>query len=304
MSTVNPAVEAVVSRIKGVYGRWRRDTPVAQMRADWDALFWRDEIAATTVGVNADGVDACWISTAGAQADRVLIYFHGGGFTMGSVRSHHDLMARLSEASGCRVLGVNYRLLPEAGFPAPIEDAVTSYRWLLAQGIAPEHIALAGDSAGAGLAASTLLALRAQKLPLPAAAVLLSAWLDLEATAESYTTRAETDPIHQRPIILALARRYLGADGNAKDPLASPLHGDLRGLPPLLLQVGDRETGLDDSTAFADKAQAAGVAVELEVWDQMIHVFQQFASELPEAREAIEHIGFFLRKHLRGHPPA
>lgn len=298
MNTANPAIEMIIARIKGVYGGWRRDTPVAQMRADWDALFWRDDIAATSVAVDADGVECRWISTPNARADRTLIYFHGGGFTMGSVRSHHDLMVRLSEASGCRVLGVNYLLLPEAAFPAPLEDALTVYRWVLAQGCEPAHLAVAGDSAGGGLAAALLLALRDQQIPLPAAGVLLSAWLDLEANAESYSTRAAADPIHQKPMILALARRYLGPDGNARDPRASPLHGALHGLPPLLLQTGDRETGRDDSTDFANKARAAGVAVEVEVWDGMIHVFQQFAAELPEARKAIEHIAIFLRKQL------
>lgn len=288
-------IDRVIARIRAVYGGWRRNTAVEQMRHDWDALFWSNRITCTTEDVVADGVAVRWITTPGARDDRVLIYFHGGGFKMGSVVSHQDLMARVSLAAGCRVLGVSYRMLPEHCFPAPIEDAVAVYRWTLAQGMAPACIALAGDSAGGGMVASTLMALRDAGDRLPAAGVMLSAWTDLEAQAPSYETRAAADPIHQRPMILALAQQYLGADGDARNPLASPLHGDLRGLPPLLLQVGDCETGLDDSTLFVDKARRAGVQAELQVWDRMIHVFQQFPDDLPEARQAIEKIGQFLQ---------
>lgn len=287
-------VEACVARVQGVYARWSRTTPIAQMRADWDALFPRDAVPATVESVDAGGVDARWIAAPGAQADRVLLYFHGGGYKLGSATSHQDLMARLSQAARCRVLGLNYRLVPEHRFPAPIEDAVAAYRWLLDQGVSPSRMALAGDSAGGGMVASVLLALRAQALPMPAAGVMISALTDFETAGASYETRAAADPIHQRVMIQALAKHYLGADGNRRDPFASPLYGALRGLPPLLLQVGDRETGLDDSTRFADAARAAGVDAQLEIWDGMIHVFQQFARELPEAREAIRRIGAFL----------
>jgi acetyl esterase/lipase len=293
----HPAMEQVIARIQAVYGRWRRHTPIETLRRDWDELFWNDQQACETQDVSANGVPVRWIKAPGADEQRVLIYLHGGGFKMGSLTSHHDLMVRLSEAAGCRVLGVDYRLLPEHGFPEPLLDVLVVYDWLVAQGFEPNQLAIAGDSAGGGLAAATLLALRDKGRPLPAAAVLLSAWTDLSASSESYQTRAEADPIHQRPMIVALAAQYLGEDGDPLNPLASPLHGELAGLPPLLLQVGDRETGLDDSTLFAAKAHAAGVAVELQVWPQMIHVFQQFAAELVEAREAIACIGTFLRQH-------
>jgi acetyl esterase/lipase len=203
-------------------------------------------------------------------------------------------MARIGAAAGCRVLGVNYRLAPEAHFPAPVDDAVAVYEWLLAAGVQPSQIAVGGDSAGGGLAAALLLSLRDRGRALPAAAVLLSAWTDLTAQGDSYKTRAEADPIHQRAMILATARQYLGRDGDASNPLASPLFGSLAGLPPLLLQVGDRETVLDDSIRFAAKARLAGVRADLEVYPNMIHVFQQFADEIPEAREAIAGIGRFL----------
>lgn len=287
-------IDIAIQRVQKVYGGWRRDTPVAKMRADWDALFPFDPTLVANEPVSANGVDSLWIEAVGVDKWRVLVYFHGGGFKLGSVRSHSDLMANISAAAGCRVLGVNYRLAPEHHFPAPLEDAVAIYEWLIAQGIAPGNIAFGGDSAGGGMAVSALFALRKKNLPLPAAVVMLSAWTDLAAESESYQTRAAVDPIHQRPMILATAKNYLG-DADPRDPLASPLYGDLAGLPPMLLQVGDRETGLDDSTRFAEKLRAAEVDVELDIYPNMIHVFQQFTDLLPEAREAIESIGNFLR---------
>jgi acetyl esterase/lipase len=291
---------AAIARVKKVYQSWYRSTTIAQMRDDWDSLFGSAAVNASIESVSAGGVPAQWIDAAGARRDRAVLYFHGGGFQVGSTRSHCELMACISEAAGCRVLGADYRLAPEHRFPAALHDACAAFDWLLAQGFRPADIALAGDSAGAGLALSTLLSLRDAGRAMPAAAVLMSAWTDLTASGESYATRATADPIHQRPMILAIARNYLGADGDARDPRASPLFADLRGLPPLLIQVGDRETVLSDSTRLADKARAAGVSVELEVWERMIHVFQQFPAELAEAREALQSIGAFLKTHTQG----
>ena len=166
------------------------------------------------------------------------------------------------------------------------------------QGLKPSNIAFAGDSAGGNLVLAAMLALRESGLPLPVSAVLMSPWTDLVATGASYVTRADADPIHQRPMILALAENYLGEQGDPRDPMVSPLYADLNGLPPLLVQVGDRETVLDDSVMLADKARAAGVDVDLQVWDGMIHVFQMFGEELSEARQAIASIAGFLNRHL------
>lgn len=290
-------IESVIERVKSVYGSWTPMTGVEQMRRDWDDLFWTDAFPAKSAKVSAGGVDASWVDAAGADPQKALLYFHGGGFQVGSVRSHRDVIARLSAAAGCRALGINYRLAPDHRFPAPIEDAITAYRWLLKQGFEPKNIALVGDSAGGGLALSTLLVLREQAMPLPAAVAVMSVWTDLTASGESYETRAKTDPIHQRRMILAMAKNYLGDAGDSHDPLASPLFADLHGLPPVLLQVGDRETVLDDSRNFAKRAREAGVEVQLEVWDDMIHVFQQFTADLPEAGLAIDSIGRFLKKH-------
>ena len=293
------SLDLVIERIRRVYRGWNRDTPVAQMRIDWDAAFEADIAPVSHRRVSAGGVDGEWIAGSNAPRDKAILYFHGGGFRLGSVASHRELIARISEASGCRVLAINYRLAPEYRFPAPLEDAFLAYAWMFDQGLKPENIVFAGDSAGGNLVLTTMLGLRERGLPLPAAGALMSPWTDLAATGESYVGRAGVDPIHQRPMILALAKNYLGEGGDPRDPQVSPLYADLAGLPPLLIQVGDRETVLADSTVFAAKARAAGLDVELQVWEGMIHVFQMFGAELPEARRAIASIAGFLNRHLR-----
>jgi epsilon-lactone hydrolase len=293
-------VESVIARVKAVYGSWRRDTSVAQMRADWDHLFSATGDASVEP-VECAGVPCQWIAAPGARVDKVIVYLHGGGFQVGSLASHRELMAELSAAAGARVLGVAYRLAPEHRYPAALEDTLAVWDWLRAHGFRARDIALAGDSAGAGLALSALLALQDKGHDLPAAALLMSAWTDLTASGDSYETRAAADPIHQRPMILAMARNYLGKTGDANDPLVSPLMASpaqLRGLPPMLLQVGDRETVLSDSEAFARKAREAGTDARCESWPGMIHVFQQFPAELHEARQAIASAGQFLAAHL------
>ena len=217
------------------------------------------------------------------------------GAVIGSMRGYRAILARLSRASECRVLGIEYRLAPENPFPAAVDDSVAAYRWLLAQGYDPRKIALAGDSAGGGLVVAVLVALRYSGEPMPAAGVCMSAWLDLAGTGESMTTKAEEDPIVQKEMLDFMAQLYLG-DRDRKTPLASPLYADLRGLPPLLIQVGSAETLLDDSTRLAERARAAGVEVDLQVWDDMIHVWPLFAPVLPEGQQAIEQIGDFIRQ--------
>lgn len=245
--------------------------------------------------VTAGGVPAEWIAAAGAADDRVILYVHGGGYVMGSIATHRELVARLSKASGARGLALDYRLAPEHPFPAAVDDAVAAYRWLLSQNIKPNNIVVAGDSAGGGLAVATLLAIRDAKLPLPAAGVGISPWVDMEGLGESMTTRAKADPVVQKQGLLGMAQLYLGGK-DAKSPLAAPLHADLTGLPPLLIQVGDAETLLDDSTRLAEKAKKAGVKVELEVWPEMPHVWHLFAPFLPEGQQAIEKVGKYVRQ--------
>jgi acetyl esterase/lipase len=291
-------IDLAIARIRAVYRSWNRDTSVAQMRSDWDAAFGGSTAPVAYERVCAGGVDGEWISPVNVPEDNAILYFHGGGFRLGSVTSHRDLMAQIALASGCRVLAINYRLAPEHRFPAALDDALAAYGWMLDRGLKSENVAFAGDSAGGNLVLAAMLALRERGLPLPVSAVLMSPWTDLAATGSSYVSRAEADPIHQRSMILALAKNYLGGQGDPYDPLVSPLYADLAGLPPLLIQVGDRETVLDDSVMFADLARAAGVDVSLEVWDGMIHVFQMFGAELPEARQAIASIAGFLNRHL------
>jgi acetyl esterase/lipase len=293
-------VEAVIARVKAVYGRWGRQTTVADMRADWDRLFAAHGDA-RTADTMAGEVPCRWVAAPGAREDRVVVYFHGGGFQVGSLDSHRELMAVLSYACGARVLGVGYRLAPEHRYPAALDDALAVVDGLRAEGFDASQIALAGDSAGAGLALSTLIALQRAGRPLPVAAYLMSAWTDLTAAGSSYETRAALDPIHQRPMILAMARNYLGKERDPNDPLASPLMASaaqLGGLPPLLLQVGERETVVSDSERLVDKVVAAGGQAELQIWPGMIHVFQQFPGELPEARAALQQGGRFLAARL------
>jgi monoterpene epsilon-lactone hydrolase len=291
-------IDLAIARIRAVYRGWNRETSVAQMRSDWDAAFGECTAPVMCERVSAGGVDGEWISPANAPDDKAILYFHGGGFRIGSVSSHRDLIAQIALASGCRVLAINYRLAPEHRFPAALDDAIAAYGWMLHRGLKSANVAFAGDSAGGNLVLAAMLALRERQLALPVSAVLMSPWTDLAATGASYVSRAEADPIHQRPMILALAKNYLGGQGDPYNPLVSPLYADLGGLPPILIQVGDRETVLDDSVMFADMARAAGIDVTLEVWDGMIHVFQMFGAELPEAYQAIASIAGFLNRHL------
>ena len=245
--------------------------------------------------VSAGGVMAEWITAPNAAADRAILYLHGGGYIMGSINTHRELIARLSKAAQARILALDYRLAPEHPFPAPVEDATAAYRWMLAQGLKPSRIAVAGDSAGGGLTVAALVAFRDAGLPMPAPGIAISPWVDLEAIGESMKTRSSQDPIVKPEMIREIARVYL-AGQNPRSPLAAPLYADLHGLPPLLIHVGDAEALLDDSKRLAERAKAAGVDVTLEVWPEMPHVWHLFAHFLPEGQQAIDRVGEFVRK--------
>jgi len=267
-----------------------------EMRAVFEKLAVPAQPDIKSEKVSANGVEAEWISAPNSAADRAVFYVHGGGYVLGSINTHRDLMGRIARASGARVLGVNYRLAPEHPFPAAVEDSVAAYRWMLGMGLDPKKIAVAGDSAGGGLAMATLVAIREAQLPTPGAGVCLSPWVDMEGLGDSMTTRAEADPAVQKAGLVAMAAAYLGGK-NPHTPLAAPLYADLRGLPPMLIQVGDAEVLLDDSTRLNDRLKSAGVSSKLEVWPEMIHVWQIFASFLPEGQQAIDRIGGFLKEH-------
>ncbi|MGH7914650.1 MAG: alpha/beta hydrolase [Candidatus Binataceae bacterium] len=246
--------------------------------------------------VSAGGVKAEWITANNAASDRVILDLHGGGYVMGSIDTHRELVARLSKAAQARGLALDYRLAPENPFPAAIDDSIAAYRWLLAQGYTPKRIVIAGDSAGGGLAVSTLLAVRDLGAPAPAAAVCISPWVDFAAEGESMTSRAAQDPLVSREMILNIAKMYMGENGDLREPLAAPINAYLNDLPPLFIQVGNAETLLDDSTRLADRAKEAGVDVTLQIWDEMPHVWHLAAPFLPEGQEAIDKIGEFVRQ--------
>jgi acetyl esterase/lipase len=245
--------------------------------------------------VSADGVEAEWVSAPDAEAGRAVLYLHGGGYVIGSINTHRSLAARLARASRARVLVIDYRLAPEHPHPVAVDDSVTAYRWMLAQGLKPARIVVAGDSAGGGLTVATLVAIRDAKVPLPAAGACLSPWVDLEGVGESMTTKADVDPIVQKAGLLRMAEAYL-AGKDPRTPLAAPLYADLSGLPPLLIQVGTAETLLDDASRLAERARKAGVTVSYEPWEDMIHVWHLFAPMLDEGQQAIDRIGEFVRK--------
>jgi acetyl esterase/lipase len=252
----------------------------------------------TTEAVEANGVPCEWTTASGADPDRILLYLHGGGYVVGSVNTHRSQVAGYSLASGVRALSVDYRLAPEHPHPAAVEDAAAAYRWLLDQGIEARRIAVAGDSAGGGLTAAALLALRDAGDPLPACGVMISPWLDMEGSGASVTTGANSDPLVGKEELLQMAEVYLGGL-DPRTPLASPLYAELAGLPPMLIHVGTAEILLDDARRFASRAREAGVDVSLKEWEDMIHVFQAFAMLLPEGQQSVNEIGAFIREHLR-----
>jgi phosphinothricin tripeptide acetyl hydrolase len=235
-----------------------------------------------------------WLEPPTARPGAAVVYLHGGGYVIGSPRSHRHLAAAIGRAARAAVLFPDYRLAPEHPFPAAVDDAVAAYRWLLDRGHAPGRTVFAGDSAGGGLTVAALLAVRERELPLPAAGVCISPWVDLTLSGASYATKAARDPIVTRDGVMEMARAYLGATPPTT-PLASPLFADLAGLPPLLIQVGSEEVLLDDAVGLAERAKAAGVDATLEIWPGMIHVWHWFLPMLDEAQAAIDTIGAFTQ---------
>ncbi|WP_096484321.1 alpha/beta hydrolase [Methylorubrum populi] len=248
--------------------------------------------------VDAHGVRAEWTSTPAAGEDgRVVLFLHGGGYVSGSLTSHRHMVAQAGREAGARTLALDYRLAPEHPFPSALEDALAGYRFLLDAGIAPARIALAGESAGGGLALAAVLSLREAGLPLPGCLWLSSPWTDLALTGASLEAKAAVDPLLSRGYLSELASLYLnGAD--ARGVLVSPIYADLAGLPPMLIQVGSAETLLDDSVRLAAGAGAADVCVQLEIWPHMIHAWHLFYQEVAEGRRSLAAAGAFIRAHL------
>ena len=278
-----------------------RAAEVAQMRIDADERSKTFVLPGdvTVQAVNSNGVKSEWTSTPDADASSVILYLHGGGYVICSLQSHRHLVAEIGRAAGARTLGIDYRLAPEHPFPAALEDSVAAYRFLLDSGTKPNRIALAGDSAGGGLVVAAMLAIREAGLPMPGCGWCISPWVDMQALGASFVDRAETDPTVQKTTIEMMAKWYLG-DADPRHPHASPIYADLRGLSPLLIQVGAVETLLDDSIGLARRAGVADVPVELQIWPEMIHVWHIYFPMLEAGRRAIASGGSFVRNVIRG----
>lgn len=244
-----------------------------------------------------NSIKAEWISPKRVNAKKVLLFFHGGGYAGGSIQTHRALAGQIVKQAGVRGLLIDYRLAPEHPYPAAVEDAVAAYQWLLESGYHASDIALGGDSAGGGLCIGTLLYLRDHHLPLPACAFALSPWLDHTLTGESYHSKKHEDPMLVNEGFPLWSKNYLG-DADPRSPYASPIFHELKGLPPIYIQVGDAEMLLDDSVRFAEKAKAEGVDMLLEIYPGKFHVFNAFWLVLPKARLANRQLGEFLKKQL------
>jgi monoterpene epsilon-lactone hydrolase len=253
-----------------------------------------DEVS--TEAVQLADVPGEWVQY-GPEGHHVLLYLHGGGYVFGNFDSHRDIAWRLSKATGARVLLVDYRLAPEHPFPAALEDATACFRWLLDNEVPASSIALAGDSAGGGLAVATMVNLRNLGLALPNCAILLSPWADLSGSGESMQANARLDPMFSPAAVSAMATLYLG-NRDRKAPLASPVFADLSGLPPMMVQVGSTEILLSDAERLVARAQAAGGQAILDVWPDMPHAFQIYGGRIPESLEAIERLSTFVMGHL------
>ncbi|MGH7059860.1 MAG: alpha/beta hydrolase [Stellaceae bacterium] len=283
-----------------IKARTSSETTVAQGRrvmARAERFVPRLPAAVSTIALDAGGVPADRVTAPGSRADRHILYLHGGAFCAGSPQLYRNLTWRLAGAAGATALVPDYRLAPEYPFPAALDDATRAYDWLLADGADPRRIAVAGDSAGGGLVFSLLLRLRDSGRPLPVAAAALSPWTDLALTGASLKGNTAKDPLLDARQLPRVTRWYLdGAD--PRQPAASPVYGDCRGLPPVLIQVGSDEILHDDAVRMAERMRAGGAEATLEIWPRMPHVWQLFAGILPEARRAIVRIGEFLRPHL------
>jgi len=272
------------------------DSDVAELRKSWDEIAGRLKVApgVRLREASVGGVRCEWLLPAGCDESKVLLYLHGGAYLLGSARTHRRMVSFIAKAAGMRALLPDYRLAPEHPFPAALEDAIAVFSSLLAAEIPPQNIAIGGDSAGGGLAMATLMSARDAAEPMPAAACLLSPWLDLACEGETVESRGGLDPWFRAADMPEIVRRYCDPK-DIRNPLVSPVYGDAFGMPPTLIQVGDHEILLSDSTRMTDRISAAGGEVLLQVWPGMWHVWQYFIGQMPESRRAIDQIGKFLQ---------
>jgi acetyl esterase/lipase len=276
--------------------------PLAEMRAQLEANTARQQLdpAVRLETVDAGGVEAVWVTPPNLTTDSIYLFFHGGAYVKACVAASHVALVGLCKALGGRALSVDYRVAPEHPYPAGLRDAEAAYRHLLAAGHKPQNIALAGSSAGGGLALALLLACRDSGLPQPGAVVAIAPWADLTQSGESMLTRADRDPVLTKPYLDRFARDYAG-DADPKTPTISPVFADYSGLETaILVQVGSEEVLYDDAVRVVDKAKAAGLTAELEVYDKGYHGWQNLGETVPESAAAATNAAAFLRRNLQG----
>jgi monoterpene epsilon-lactone hydrolase len=285
---------------------WRRMTEAARANPDQTPEQVRERVEKNWGGLTAEpggidylevevaGLPALWAVPKGSPEDSVILCVHGGGGVSGSIYTHRKLFGHLAKAVGARALLTDYRQAP---YPAPLDDTTTAYRWLLDQGAGARHIAVAGDSFGGGLSISTMLRARELGLPAAAALMLMSPWVDMTVSNQTFETNRETEPFFDQEVVGALAAMYLGA-ADPTDPLASPLHADLTGLPPAYIQVGGDETLLGECLQLDENARKAGVDVQVEAFPGQVHTFQMAAGYSPESDDAIRKLAEWARPKL------
>lgn len=284
---------------KQMFKKITGETDIPMLRKAWEELSARSRPAKGTRVRHATfaGVECDWLVPADCDDAPVLFFLHGGAYVTGSSKTHRAMVSHIARKAHMRALLPNYRLAPEHPFPAGLDDCIAVYREMLAHGIDPRRIAIAGDSAGGGMAMAVMLALRDAGEPLPAAACLMSPWLDLAGEGETLETRANEDPWFRGEHMPQTVAHYCKSE-DVRNPLISPVYADVGGLPPVLIQVGDHEILLSDATRMTDKLSAAGGKVTLQVWPEMWHVFQYFVGKMPESKRAIRDIGRFLKKQF------
>lgn len=287
------AREAVAKRLSGIDPH-----DIKALRLAYDAFSENDPLPdmAGQAELTMGGVQCLGLMPQGSSGDHIVLWLHGGGYVLGSSRSHKGLASQVAQKAGMSTVLPDYRLAPEHKFPAPVEDAVAVYQAVMGEGVKPENIILAGDSAGGGLAVMTALKLREKEIDLPAGLMLLSPWVDLSTSGWSVEAKAKRDPFLTRGALQTRTQQYLG-DKSMHDPAVDVLKADLRGLPPTYIQVGEAEILLSDSTVLAERLGAAGSPVTLEIWPEMFHVFQARYKMMEHASQAVERLGAWARAH-------
>jgi len=287
------SIRALLSSKPLPVGWLERRKRLDDVGSDWPVA---EDVELAAVDVN--GIPGEWSTAPGSDSSRVLMFFHGGGYCSGSIVSHRRLVTEAGRAAGVRTLAIGYRLAPEHPFPAAYDDALTAWRFLRDQNVPAAHIAIGGDSAGAGLTVALITRLRDAHEELPGCAWLISPWTDLTMSGSTVFTKDAIDPLIHKQYLNELADSYLAAGIDRKDPRVSPLYADLKGFPPALIQVGSAETLLDDATRFAATAGAADVRVTLEIWPHMIHAWPLWNAHLEPGRRALASAGAFIRANL------